>query len=86
MRQIEQSGSKPHNTAKSKLAIKQLEIKIFNYGRQEMADTIIKIDLDKSPYEHDNIHNRWHPDIPIVATVNPGDDFIVECMDWTGGK
>ena len=31
MRQIEQSGSKPHNTAKSKLAIKQLEIKIFNY-------------------------------------------------------
>ena len=51
-----------------------------------MADTIIKIDLDKSPYEHDNIHNRWHPDIPIVATVNPGDDFIVECMDWTGGQ
>ncbi|MBL4767927.1 MAG: acetamidase/formamidase family protein [Rhodobacteraceae bacterium] len=51
-----------------------------------MAETIIKIDLDKSPYEHDNIHNRWHPDIPMVATVNPGDDFIVECMDWTGGQ
>ena len=51
-----------------------------------MADTIIKIDLNKSPYEHDNIHNRWHPDIPIVTTVNPGDDFIVECMDWTGGQ
>ena len=21
-----------------------------------------------------------------IATVNPGDDFIVECMDWTGGQ
>lgn len=51
-----------------------------------MTDTIIKIDLKKSAYEHDNIHNRWHPDIPMVATVKPGDDFIVECMDWTGGQ
>lgn len=51
-----------------------------------MTDTLIKIDLNKSPYEHDNIHNRWHPDIPMVATVKPGDDFIVECMDWTGGQ
>lgn len=51
-----------------------------------MTDTLIKIDLSKSPYEHDNIHNRWHPDIPMVATVKPGDDFIVECMDWTGGQ
>jgi len=51
-----------------------------------MAETLIKIDLDKSPYDHDNIHNRWHPDIPMVATVNPGDDFVVECMDWTGGQ
>ena len=31
------------------------------------------------------IHNRWHPDIPIVAWVKPGDDFIVETFDWTGG-
>ncbi len=51
-----------------------------------MAETIIKIDLSKSPEEHDNIHNRWHPDIPMVATVKPGDDFIIECMDWTGGQ
>lgn len=51
-----------------------------------MADTLIKIDLDKSPYENDMIHNRWHPDIPMVATVKPGDDFIIECYDWTGGK
>ncbi|WP_455210213.1 formamidase [Kaarinaea lacus] len=51
-----------------------------------MTDTLIKIDLSKSAYEHDNVHNRWHPDIPMVATVKPGDDFIVECFDWTGGQ
>ncbi|MBN2865102.1 MAG: acetamidase/formamidase family protein [Thiotrichales bacterium] len=51
-----------------------------------MAETIIKVDLSKSAYEHDNIHNRWHPDIPMVKTVKPGDDFIIECMDWTGGQ
>jgi len=51
-----------------------------------MAETIIKVDLNKSAYEHDNIHNRWHPDIPMVSMVKPGDDFIIECMDWTGGQ
>ena len=51
-----------------------------------MAETLIKIDLNKSPREHDNIHNRWHPDVPMVATVKPGADFIIECMDWTGGQ
>jgi formamidase len=29
--------------------------------------------------------NRWHPDIPMVAWVEPGDDFIIETYDWTGG-
>lgn len=51
-----------------------------------MTETIIKIDLKQSPYENNMIHNRWHPDIPMVATVKPGDDFIVECYDWTGGQ
>jgi formamidase len=50
-----------------------------------MADTLIKVDLSKSPYENDMIHNRWHPDIPMVATVKPGDAFIIESYDWTGG-
>jgi formamidase len=50
-----------------------------------MADTLIKVDLSKSPYENDMIHNRWHPDIPMVATVKPGDAFIIETYDWTGG-
>lgn len=51
-----------------------------------MAETIIKIDLKQSPYENEKIHNRWHPDIPMVATVKPGADFIIECYDWTGGQ
>tara|TARA_B100000745_G_C20136481_1_gene389566 strand:+ start:273 stop:1502 length:1230 start_codon:yes stop_codon:yes gene_type:complete len=51
-----------------------------------MTDTIIKIDLNQSPYENECIHNRWHPDIPMVRTVKPGDDFIIECYDWTGGQ
>ncbi|MBK7951298.1 MAG: acetamidase/formamidase family protein [Deltaproteobacteria bacterium] len=51
-----------------------------------MTRKLIQIDLSKSPYDHDTIHNRWHPDIPMVAMVDPGDDFIVECFDWTGGQ
>src|ERR1700747_1766828 len=50
-----------------------------------MPDKLIKVDLSKSAYENDKIHNRWHPDIPIVAWGNPGDDFIIETDDWTGG-
>lgn len=51
-----------------------------------MTETIIKIDLKQTPYENDKVHNRWHPDIPMAATVKPGDDFIIECYDWTGGQ
>ena len=32
------------------------------------------------------VHNRWHPDIPPVATVAEGDVFRVETIDWTGGQ
>ena len=42
-----------------------------------MAETIIKIDLSKSPYEKDMIHKRWHPDIQMVAMVKHGEDFII---------
>ena len=50
-------------------------------------DTIIKIDTTKSPADQDGvIHNRWHPDIPMVTMVKPGDEFRVECLDWTGGQ
>lgn len=51
-----------------------------------MTDTLIKVDLNESAYNNENIHNRWHPDIPMVAWVEPGDDFKVETIDWTGGQ
>lgn len=52
-----------------------------------MPKTIIGIDLKKAPKDQSPpVHNRWHPDIPPVAHVKPGDDFRVECMDWTGGQ
>lgn len=49
--------------------------------------TVVKLDFSKKPWEQDGqIHNRWHPDLPMIAMVNPGDEFRVECMDWTGGQ
>src|SRR6201982_3864621 len=50
-----------------------------------MPKTLIEIDLSESPYKNDMIHNRCHPDIPMVAWVKPGDDFVVQTYDWTGG-
>ncbi|MGE8125892.1 formamidase [Methylobacterium sp. NPDC080182] len=50
-----------------------------------MPETLIKVDLTQSAYDNDMVHNRWHPDIPMVAYVKPGADFIVETYDWTGG-
>ncbi len=50
-----------------------------------MPETLIKVDLNSSPYDNENIHNRWHPDIPMACWVNPGDDFVLETYDWTGG-
>jgi formamidase len=51
-----------------------------------MPKPLIEIDFTAPPEEQPYLHNRWHPDIPITAWVNPGDEFRVECMDWTGGQ
>ncbi|MEM9629169.1 MAG: formamidase [Pseudomonadota bacterium] len=51
-----------------------------------MPDTLITVDLEASPHTNEKIHNRWHPDIPIVEWVEPGADFIVEAYDWTGSQ
>lgn len=57
-------------------------------GSRHAAQPLIKVDLSKPATRQTNnvIHNRWHPDIPAVATVNPGQLFRVECIDWTGGQ
>ncbi len=52
-----------------------------------MPETVFEVDLGKSMFDQDTPgHNRWHPDIPAVASVNPGAEFRVECMDWTDGQ
>lgn len=52
-----------------------------------MPKKLISVDPKKAPWEQSPpLHNRWHPDIPSVATVSPDEVFRVECVDWTGGQ
>ena len=51
-----------------------------------MPNTLISVDLNESPHTNEKVHNRWHPDIPMADWVSPGDDFLVETYDWTGGQ
>jgi formamidase len=52
-----------------------------------MPKTLFEVDLTKPMNEQEMPgHNRWHPDIPAVASVNPGDVFRIECKDWTDGQ
>lgn len=52
-----------------------------------MPETLFKVDLTK-PMRDQEVpgHNRWHPDIPPVASVKPGEVFRIECKDWTDGQ
>jgi len=52
-----------------------------------MVKKLISVDTKKLPWEQETpVHNRWHPDIPAVATATEGEVFRVECIDWTGGQ
>ena len=52
-----------------------------------MPEVLIPVDVRKSPKKQPvPLHNRWHPDIPAVKTVDPGAVFRIECLDWTGGQ
>ena len=52
-----------------------------------MVKKLISVDPKKLPWEQETpLHNRWHPSIPPVATVEEGEVFRVECVDWTGGQ
>ena len=52
-----------------------------------MPKTLFNVDLTKSMDQQEMPgHNRWHPDIPAVASVNPGETFRIECKDWTDGQ
>lgn len=48
--------------------------------------TVGKVDLEKPASEQPNLHNRWHPDIPVAGTIKDGETVKIECVDWTGGQ
>jgi formamidase len=49
--------------------------------------TLIGVDLRRPPEaQHPRPHNRWHPEIPPVASVDPGQVFRIECLDLSGGQ
>ena len=52
-----------------------------------MPKTAISVDIKKMPWEQETpLHNRWHPEIPAVVTIEEGEVFRVETIDWTGGQ
>jgi formamidase len=52
-----------------------------------MPEVVFSVDQSK-PMADQAVpgHNRWHPDIPIAAEVDPGDVFRVECREWTDAQ
>jgi formamidase len=52
-----------------------------------MPEVVFNVDHSKSMRDQQVPgHNRWHPDIPSVAMVRPGDEFRVECREWTDAQ
>lgn len=51
-----------------------------------MPEVIFPLDSTKKFEDQEKLgHNRWHPEIPPVATVKPGDVFRVDCREWFDG-
>ena len=51
-----------------------------------MPEVIFPLDSSKKFEDQVKVgHNRWHPEIPPVATVQPGDSFRVDCREWFDG-
>jgi formamidase len=51
-----------------------------------MPEVIFPLDSSKKFEDQEKVgHNRWHPEIPPVATVRPGDSFRVHCREWFDG-
>jgi len=51
-----------------------------------MPDVVFHVDQSKSFFDQETrCHNRWHPDVPSVVTVQPGAEFRLECREWFDG-
>ncbi|MFF3443907.1 formamidase [Streptosporangium sp. NPDC002721] len=51
-----------------------------------MPELIFPLDSKRKFTDQTKVgHNRWHPEIPPVARVRPGDSFRVHCREWFDG-
>ena len=51
-----------------------------------MPKIVFPLDSSKKFEDQELVgHNRWHPEIPPVATVKPGESFRVDCREWFDG-
>ena len=51
-----------------------------------MPEQLFPLDSSRKFEDQEKVgHNRWHPEIPPVATVKPGSSFRVECREWIDG-
>ncbi|MDW5325268.1 formamidase [Plantactinospora sp. KLBMP9567] len=51
-----------------------------------MPELLFPLDSTKKFTEQELLgHNRWHPEIPPVVTVRPGQSFRVHCREWFDG-
>lgn len=48
--------------------------------------TAQSVSFDIPASEQPHIHNRWHPEVPSIGTIEPGETVKIECLDWTGGQ
>ncbi|CUS11226.1 unnamed protein product [Tuber aestivum] len=48
--------------------------------------TALKVDFGRPAQKQPYFHNRWHPDIPAVGKIAPGEIVKVECVDCSGGQ
>lgn len=77
---LKKKSNKKHNTFR----ITSLS---SNVNMSPHIPTLFKIDLNRSVFLQDlPLHNRWHPDIPPVVSVDQHQVFKMECIDWTGGQ
>jgi formamidase len=52
-----------------------------------MPEVVFSVDQSKSMREQEIPgHNRWHPDLPAVTMVRPGQEVRVECREWTDAQ
>lgn len=52
-----------------------------------MPEVLFPLDSTKKFRDQEKVgHNRWHPDIPPVATIRPDQSFRAYCREWFDGE